>query len=187
MSGAVANRLEKYLYKNIGRGQKGFLKHKNIGSCIVNILDNISQSWFRREKIGILCVDFSKAFDSIEHKFIDNVLEFFNYGIQIRKMVKTLLCNREARIILEEGLSKVVSIQRGTPQWDRSSPYLFILCIEILLIKVESEAGGKIRVCDFNDRIREQMLLESMLCEAYADDLTILFKWGLNINIKVKV
>ena len=143
MSGAVANRLEKYLYKNIGRGQKGFLKHKNIGSCIVNILDNISQSWLRREKIGILCVDFSKAFDSIEHKFIDNVLEFFNYGIQMRKMVKTLLCNREARIILEEGLSKVVSIQRGTPQWDRSSPYLFILCIEILLIKLESEAGGE--------------------------------------------
>ena len=47
--------------------------------------------------------------------------------------------------------------------------------------------GGKIRVCDFNDKIREQILLESMLCEAYADDLTILYKWGLNINIKVKV
>ena len=37
ISGIVAGRLEKYLKKNIGRGQKGFLNFKNISSCTVNI------------------------------------------------------------------------------------------------------------------------------------------------------
>ena len=78
ISGIVAGRIEKYLKKNIGRGQKGFLNFKNISSCTVNIIDNISQSWSAGEKMGVLCVDFSKAFDSVEHTFIDNTLEFFN-------------------------------------------------------------------------------------------------------------
>ena len=60
--------------------QKGFLNFKNISSCTVNIIDNISQSWAAGEKMGVLCVDFSKAFDSVEHTFIDNTLAFLNYG-----------------------------------------------------------------------------------------------------------
>ena len=76
----MASQLEKYLVKIIGRGQKGFLKHKNIGSCTINTLDNISQSWSLGEKMGVICVDFSKAFDSVEHLFIDRVLEYYNFG-----------------------------------------------------------------------------------------------------------
>ena len=52
ISSVVASQLEKYLVKIIGRGQKGFLKYKNIGSCTINILDNISQSWSHGEKWG---------------------------------------------------------------------------------------------------------------------------------------
>ena len=86
--------------------------------------------------MGVLCVDFSKAFDSIEHKFIDNTLAFFNYGPVFRRMVATILKNRESRVILGEETGGKIEIQRGTPQGDRASPYLFILCIEILLTKI---------------------------------------------------
>ena len=56
ISGVVAGRLETYLKKNTGRGQKGFLNFKNISSCTINIVDNISQSWSTREKMGVLGV-----------------------------------------------------------------------------------------------------------------------------------
>ena len=138
ISGIVAGRLEKYLKKNIGRGQKGFLNFKNISSCTVNIIDNISQSWSAGEKMGVLCVDFRKAFDSVEHTFFDNTLEFFNNGPVFRRMVATILKNRESRVILGEEVGGKIEIQRGTLQVNRASPYLFILCIEILLIKIEN-------------------------------------------------
>ena len=80
--------------KNIGRGQKGFLNYKNKSSCTINIVDNISQSWSSREKMGLLCVDFSKAFDCKEQKFIDNTLAFFGYGPRMRRMVETILNKR---------------------------------------------------------------------------------------------
>ena len=177
VSGMVANRIEKYLKKLLGRGQKGFLKHKNINSCTFNIIDNISQSWAHGEKMGVLCVDFSKAFDSVEHLFIDSVLEFYNFGPNMRKMVNTILNNREAKIMYGGRLGEPIKIARGTPQGDRASPYLFILCIEILLIKINKENGGTIRGCEFNENMRRVYNLETMLTEAYADDLTILFKW----------
>ena len=184
----MANRLDKYISENIGRGQKGFLKHKNIGACGINIIDNISQSWVHKEKMGVLCVDFSKAFDCVEHEFIAKVLGFFNYGDNLVGMVKTILRNRQGRILMDHGVSDMFRVERGTPQGDKASPYLFILCIEILLIKLEIEAGESIGVCIFSEQIRETFWLESMLAEAYGDDLTILFQWdriGLNSLLKI--
>jgi hypothetical protein len=70
VSGAVANRIESVLPKLIGRAQKGFMKNRNIHMCNINIIDSISQSWINNEATGVLCVDFSKAFDSIEHYVI---------------------------------------------------------------------------------------------------------------------
>ena len=43
---------------------------------------------------------------------------------------------------MEDGLSGTLNIERGTPQGDKASPYLFILCIEILLIK-KNRGGGR--------------------------------------------
>ena len=111
ISGIAAGRLEKYLKKNIGWGQKGFLNFKNISSCTVNIIDNISQSWAAGEKMGVLCVDFSKAFDSVEHTFIDNTLAFFNYGPVFRRMVATIVKNRESRVILGEEIGWKIEIE----------------------------------------------------------------------------
>ena len=45
------------------------------------------------------------------------------------------------------------------------------------MIKINKENGGRIRGCEFNENIRRLYNLETMLTEAYADDLTILFKW----------
>jgi hypothetical protein len=88
----------------------------------------------------------------------------------------TLLNGRFSRIVLEDGFSNNVNIGRGTPQGDRASTYVFILCMEILLIKIRSMDGEGINTCNF---IRQKLLntnIDSMTAEAYADDLTILFR-----------
>jgi hypothetical protein len=53
--------------KMVGRAQKGFVNTKNIGTVTMNIIDRISESWKEREAMGVLCIDFVKAFDSLEH------------------------------------------------------------------------------------------------------------------------
>ena len=60
-------------------------------------MDRIAAAWDNGEGMGILCIDFVKAFDSIEHDFIRNALEFFNFGRNMVGMVMCLLNNRCAR------------------------------------------------------------------------------------------
>lgn len=93
--------------------------------------------------MGVLLVDFVKAFDSVEHAFIQKSLEFFNIGPVLTGMVMTLLHDRRACIDLGSSHSGHFKIGRGTPQGDRSSPYIFIICVEILLIKLEAGGGRK--------------------------------------------
>jgi hypothetical protein len=149
----------------------------------MNVIENIAYSWGNKEEMATLCVDFSKAFDSIEHGFIIKVFKFFNFGPQMCNMVRVILKNRKSFIIMDEGFSESFKIERGTPQGDRSSPYIFILCMEILLAKLEKE-GNKVEYrMEFNEEIRIREGIGNMLAEAYADDLTIIIKWSVN-NVK---
>jgi exonuclease III len=183
ISGIVSNRLGKYLPKIIGRSQKGFMANKNINTCTVNVINSIGRAWELGKPTGIMCVDFAKAFDSVEHSMIQNVMRFFGFGNIMIGMVMTLLNDRKARIILESGYSEDIKIGRGTPQGDRSSPYIFILCIEILLIKINlmdgrgvDDSGLYVGIADVSH--------EKPTSEAYADDLTLIFKMN-NRNVSL--
>jgi hypothetical protein len=176
ISGVVANRLEKYLGKITGRAQKGFLKSKSMSTCTINIMDRIAGSWENMEKTGILCVDFVKAFDSIEHEYICRVLGFFNFGGNFTRMVSTLLNNRLARVLVNNEYSETFKIGRGTPQGDRASPFIFILCIEILLIKIKSKTNRGIRNTRYMEVWCENNgLMDEGTSEGFADDITLMF------------
>ena len=43
----------------------------------------------KRKAALILLIDFKKAFDSIDHKFIDNSLKLFGFGTNVRSWIST--------------------------------------------------------------------------------------------------
>ncbi len=176
ISGVVASRLEKNLPHIIGRSQKGFLKYKNMGTVLHNVLDGINESWVEGEQMGVLLVDFVKAFDSVEHEYIRKCLEHFNLGPILVGMVMTLLKDRKASINMGNMYSQTFDIKRGTPQGDRSSPYVFIICLEILLLKIEMGGGGKIVGRECVNLNGEPV---NGINEAFADDLTVSFRMSI--------
>jgi hypothetical protein len=189
ISGIVANRLGKYLGKIIGRSQKGFMSNNNINTCTVNVMSSIDRAWGLRIPTGVMCIDFAKAFDSVEHLMIRNVMKFFGFGEIMTGMVMTLLKDRKSRIILEDGYSGDIDIERGTPQGDRSSPYIFIMCIEILLMRINLEEGNGIDDGGLYIGIGEiRDNWEKPTSETYADDLTIISKMSENsVNAVLQV
>jgi hypothetical protein len=126
--------------------------------------------------MGVLLVDFVKAFDSVEHEYIRKCLEHFNLGQVLIGMVMTLLRDRKASINMGSTYSKTFNIERGTPQGDRSSPNIFIICLEILLLKIEMGGGGLIVGRD-NVNIRGNSV--NSVNEAFADDLTVSFRMSV--------
>ena len=90
LSSCIASRSKSVLHHLIHEDQKGFLSGRFIGEN-TRLTYNILQDCKSNNIPGmILIIDFEKAFDSISWKFINKVLDFFNFGENLKKMDKDL-------------------------------------------------------------------------------------------------
>ena len=70
------------------------------------------------------------------HKYLDNCLKMFNFGHSIWSRISLFFRNREACILLGDELTKKILLEQRLSQGDVVFPYVFMLAVEILLIKV---------------------------------------------------
>ena len=79
----ITDRIKKEIPQIIVKQQKAYVPNDNIGSVLINLLTNMHN--YNEKKIaGLkLAIDFRKAFDSINHEYIQAVLRKFNFGNDI--------------------------------------------------------------------------------------------------------
>ena len=70
----ITRRIKPAMESIIGMQQKAYITKNNIGSCLINVLNAMSHVNKNKIPALILLIDFSKAFDSISHTYIQNVL-----------------------------------------------------------------------------------------------------------------
>ena len=87
--------------------------------------------------------DFQSAFDSLDHAFIQDVLNMFNFGSSVRQWVHMMFFGAESSICQNGSSTPFVNVERGCRQGDCCSPILFVLCAEILTIMVRNNADIK--------------------------------------------
>lgn len=162
-SSCIANRIKTVLDQLIHADQKGFIKGRFIGENIRQMYDILYET--RRQRIPglLMLIDFEKAFDSVSWNFIRSSLAFFNFGPSLCKWVDILYCQSESCIIQNGHLSDFFRLGRGCRQGDPLSPYLFLLCGEILALMIRSNQhiGGV------------QIWGNTFKLSQYADDTTL--------------
>ena len=84
------------------------------------------------EKGLLFCSDFNKAFDSLGHNFMRKCLLKFKFPNYIINWIAIFIMMQNRVYIIYCHLSSFFKIEKGVRQGCALSPYLFIICIELL-------------------------------------------------------
>ena len=167
---AIAARLKSVIQPLIGPQQTGFLKGRYIGENIRFILDLINYTNDSNIPGLLFLIDFEKAFDKLEWNFIQATLSFFNFGSSFKRWISTFYNNTQTCVCNNGYSTGFFKVERGVRQGCPLSPYLFILCVEVLALKVlQSNSIHGILVDGCETRILQ-----------YADDTTFLLDGSRN-------
>ena len=137
---AIAVRMKTVLPSIINPDQTGFLKGRFTGENI-RLIDGVIDytELFKGIPVLLLFVNFEKAFDTLEWSFVVKTLHYYNFGPSFILWVKTFYSNASSTIQNNGWSSEFFPLSRGVRQGCPLSPYLFILCAEVLGSAIRKE------------------------------------------------
>ena len=125
------NRITNFMESNqsLYEMQYGFRKGRSCEHALLTAQSAILNSLNRKEIALLLLIDFSKAFDMVEHGILLNKLD--HYGIRgiAHDWLKSYLSNRDQFVNINGTNSTKKSLKFGVPQGSILGPLLFIIYI----------------------------------------------------------
>ncbi len=136
LASILAKRLQTVMNNIIDYDQTAYIKGRYMGYNI-RLVSDIIDYYDAMDKSGVLIsIDFKKAFDSLEWKFIFKSLQAFKFGQSFINWIKTIYNCPEACVKNNGYLSDTFKLSRGIRQGCPVSALLFILSVEILAVKI---------------------------------------------------
>jgi hypothetical protein len=194
LSRAINSRLKKIVDRICSRAQKGYNSNRYVQEVLINVCETIAHCKTNNIRGSVLAVDMAKAFDSLDHKFINAVYKFFGLGSNMIKWLTLLGNKRTACIKMSNGSnSKSFDIETGSAQGDNPSPNIFNFWEQILIFKLELDDNisriprpPPIRLIEGGGVYSAECNRETDVNESLADDNTVLSIITKNSLITIK-
>ena len=141
---------------------------KNIGQLVTTIRDlnfDMDQS---NEDSFLVSIDFMKAFDNVDHKYVKRLLTRMNFPSKFIEAFMSLYRNASSKLVINGMLSKKIRIKSGIRQGDPISKDVFTLSLNPLI-----ELLNQCRDIEKYDTISNQKFLTL----AFVDDLNLVVRW----------
>ncbi|XP_074277676.1 uncharacterized protein LOC141601306 [Silene latifolia] len=173
-SKCIALRLRKITDSIIGQNQNAFLPGRLIsdsGFLAHELLSYINQRRRGTRCFGALKLDMNKAFDRVSWPFLFHVLKLYDFPKSFRRLLKSCVRTTSLQVLINGTPSARIFPQCGLRQGDPISPYLFIICMEILsLMVIKAESQRSIEGIKLS---RNSPAISHLL---YADDALLCFR-----------
>jgi hypothetical protein len=141
----IVNRIRPLLSHLISPYQAAFVPGKKGVDNVIIAQELIHSLHKKKGKLGqfVLKIDLEKAYDRLEWSFIREVLLFFKFPTSLVSLILECVSSTSYTILFNGGQMEEFWPSRGIRQGDPLSPYLFILCMEYLSLKIFEACNDK--------------------------------------------
>ena len=129
---ALSNRIRKVLPNILSEDQTCGVPGRSIFENLFLLRDTIDFARLKHLPAAVISLDQEKAFDRVNHPFLQRVLEKFNFGPDFRRWVQVIYTDITSMVINNGWLSSPFPLQRGVRQGCPLSPLLYCLVVETL-------------------------------------------------------
>ena len=153
-------------------------------SCLSQLLQHIEYVLEILEKkcnIDVIYLDFSKAFDKVDHKILMKKVKQFGIEGKIYTWLENFLTNRYQQVIVDGILSSKERVISGVPQGTVLGPLLFLIYINDL----EPELKNSILRIFADDSKIVKPIRNQVDHDELQDDLLTAMKWADSNNMEL--
>jgi hypothetical protein len=134
-------RLLKAVDEKLREQQTSFRKDRSYTDQIAALRIIIEQSLEWNTSLFLNCVDFEKAFDSLDREVLWRLMAHYGIPQKFTNLIRNSYNNMQCRVIHEGKLIESYDVRTGVKQGCLLSPFLFPLAIDYIMI--ESTEGKR--------------------------------------------
>ena len=181
----IHTQLYSYLEENnlLSKNQYGFRKNLSTGLAIFDVLKLMYTNWNECNYTGCVFVDFSRAFDTIDHVILAEKLKMYGLNDVSQKFMLEYMATRKQTTTVNGFSSPQAKVTYGTAQGSILGPLIFILYVNDLFHSLDQEnsiymyADDTLLMCKANDidtvTEKAQIIFQKMSLWCEANKLTV--------------
>lgn len=130
----VFKQVQAFINKNdiLDTHQSGYREGFSTETALIKVIDDLKQALDRKELSILVLLDFSKAFDKVDHILLVSILKSLSLSDNVTGWFKDYLTERKLVVKMEERTAAGSMLRRGIPQGSTLSALLFSLFINRL-------------------------------------------------------
>ncbi|XP_066930768.1 uncharacterized protein [Clytia hemisphaerica] len=161
--------------------QSGFRKGHTTTTLLLKLRDDIIKAMNKSEITLSILIDYSKAFDTIDHFTLIDKLKKLNFSSMSLQIIISYLTNRQQFVQVNDKRSPVQPIHFGVPQGSILGPVLFNLYVTELSDQISSLS---IQYADDTTLYRHSKIRDILQCiREIETDIESLSTWSADHNL----